>query len=239
MNSIEAAIFDLDGTLLDSVHDLTAALNRVRAELNLPAVGINVLKAGVSRGATGMMPLAFPELGDIDKAQHEYLKHQFLLNYEACSRDYCREFDGISDMLAALENHGIAWAIVTNKSEKLTHPIMQYLGWDRRAAAIICGDTTSRPKPAPDHLLMACEAMQARPANTAMVGDDLRDIQAGIAAGCTTVAVHWGYTNMRNTQPAADSECETVSALQALLLANRPERAGSFSALSTRSTDMQ
>ena len=92
------------------------------------------------------------------------------------------------------------------------------MGCQEAAALVLCGDTTPKMKPAPDHLLMACDVMRVKPANTFMVGDDPRDIQSGVAAGCKTIAVHWGYTDMHGAEPVADKECDTVAELRALLL---------------------
>ena len=102
-------------------------------------------------------------------------------------------FDGMDTLLDALEAQGIAWGVVTNKPERFTLPLMEALGLATRAAAIVGGDTTARAKPDPLPLLHACTVAGVAATASAYVGDDLRDIQAGRAAGMRTFAAAWGY----------------------------------------------
>lgn len=192
MQSINGLLFDLDGTLLDSAPDLTTALNRVRAEYDLPPLPVADVRAGVSRGATGMLGLGFPA---VSKTEYQGIRKRFLVYYEQNSVELSKPFPGIVEWLDELDAQLIPWAIVTNKSERLTLPIVTSLGWNKRAKIVVCGDTTDQPKPSSKPVLLACEALSLKPEKVVMIGDDLRDIQAGQAAGCLTAGVGWGYAD--------------------------------------------
>jgi N-acetyl-D-muramate 6-phosphate phosphatase len=99
-------------------------------------------------------------------------------------------------VLASRAAHGIPWGIVTNKAERFTHPLVVALGLHLGAAAVVCGDTTPHAKPHPAPLLEAARRVGLAPEACAYVGDDLRDVQAGRAAGMTTVAAAWGYLGL-------------------------------------------
>ena len=102
-------------------------------------------------------------------------------------------FEGVPGLLASLEAEGIKWGVVTNKTSRYTLPVMATLGLGRRAACIVSGDSSPRPKPAADPLLLACTLAGALPARCLYVGDDLRDMQAARAAGMGAIAAAWGY----------------------------------------------
>jgi len=187
---IRGLLFDLDGTLLDSAPDLTAALNQVRAGFGLPPVAVAAVRKGVSRGARGMLELGLPGVGGTELEQ---AKQAFLQHYAALGTTHSEAYAGIENMLAMIDASGLSWGIVTNKYTALTMPIVQSLGWDQRAAAVVCGDSAAAAKPSPLPLIMAAEQLQLDPARLLMIGDDVRDIEAGRAAGCSTAAVAWGY----------------------------------------------
>jgi phosphoglycolate phosphatase len=124
---------------------------------------------------------------------YEELRQRFLDHYQRAICVETRLFDGVPELLQTLAAQGIAWGIVTNKTRQFTHQVTAALGLDAGAACIVSGDSTPNPKPAPDPLLLACQLADVAPRNTIYVGDDLRDVQAGKAAGMSTVAVAWGY----------------------------------------------
>jgi len=183
-------LFDLDGTLLDSAPDLTAALNRVRAGFDLAPVPVAAVRKGVSRGARGMLELGLP---GVIGADLEQAKNDFLEFYAELGTSHSEAYDGVTELLHMIESAGMPWGIVTNKYAALTLPIVRSLGWHQRAAAVICGDTAAAAKPSPLPVLMAATQLQLAPSQLLMVGDDVRDIEAGQAAGCKTAAVAWGY----------------------------------------------
>lgn len=192
---VSAVLFDLDGTLLDSAPDLVATLNRLRANRGLSAMPVEDLRHFVSRGAVGLIKAGMPPCDDETLARWRL---EFLQYYEENSFVHSRPFDGVEPVLAKLGEQGIPWGIVTNKMEYLSLPILQKTGWHASASAVVCGDTTANSKPHPEPVLAACEMLGAKPENTLMVGDDIRDIEAGSRAGCHTAFALYGYADSAN-----------------------------------------
>lgn len=187
----EAVLFDLDGTFADTAPDLGAALNRLRADLDLPPLPLTTLRPFVSQGVRGMLRAGLGMLPDHPDYRPFY--DQFLVHYQrAICVDTCL-FEGMAALVDDLESHGIAWGIVTNKSQRFTAPLMESLGYARRAACIVSGDSAPRPKPHAHPMYLACALAGCQPNRTLFVGDDLRDIQAGQAAGMVTIAASYGY----------------------------------------------
>ena len=189
--SAAAVLFDLDGTLADTVGDLVSALNRVRADHGLTSVSIATLRAHASSGARGMLGAGLG-VGPDDDGYRE-MRDAFLDYYAKGLADTTELFAGIESMLAALEARSIRWGIVTNKAERFTFPLLAALRLDRRAAVVVCGDTTAHPKPHPAPLLHAATQLSTAVERCVYVGDDLRDVQAGNAAGMATIVAKYGY----------------------------------------------
>ena len=189
--TICAVLFDLDGTLADTAPDLAGALNRLLAEHGRAAVPLAYARRVTSSGARGMLRVGF----GIDPwhAEYDALRTRFL---ELYAENLCREtrlFDGIAELLAALEGRGLPWGVVTNKAERFTLPLLDALGLGGRTACVVGGDTTGRAKPHPDPLLHAAQALALAPAACLYLGDDLRDVQAARAAGMPVLAAGYGY----------------------------------------------
>ena len=186
----KVVLFDLDGTLADSAPDLAAAINAVRIERGLEPVPYEQLRPVASAGAPGLVKAAFqitPE--DI---LYPTLRERFLAFYENNIAVKTSLFSGIPELLKQLREMEIGWGIVTNKVSKLTHPLIKKIGLED-ADCVISGDTAARAKPYPDPLLAATSVLNVSPKDCWYVGDDLRDIQAGKAAGTGTIAAQWGY----------------------------------------------
>lgn len=183
-------LFDLDGTLVDSAIDLAAAVNDVRAELALPAVPVEQVRGAISAGARAILTLGLPELPEDDRYA---CVESFLAFYIQRIGHGGGLFDGIADLLALIEDAGSRWGVVTNKREDLAHRVMDQLGLSGRCAVLIGGDTLERCKPDPLPVLTACQRVGVAPQHTVFIGDDQRDVQAGRAAGCRTIAVRWGF----------------------------------------------
>ena len=192
---IKAVLFDLDGTLLDSAPDLVATLNHLRAGLGLAAMPVADLRHFVSRGALGLIKAGMPPC---DKETFERWRTSFLAHYEQNNFIHSRAFDGVDTLLSELESRGIPWGIVTNKLEYLSFPIIEKAGWLSSASAIVCGDTVANNKPHPEPVLAACQMIGVDPGNTLMVGDDIRDIQAGKSAGSRTAFALYGYADAQS-----------------------------------------
>ncbi|MFT3666230.1 phosphoglycolate phosphatase [Piscinibacter sp.] len=189
--AVHAVLFDLDGTLIDSAPDLAGAGNEMRAARGLPLLPLAHFRPMVGSGARGMLGRALQvQPGDAD---FETLRDEFLSRYEARMTRETRLFDAMRPVLDALREAAWPWGIVTNKATRFSAPLVQALGLGREAATLVCGDTTPHAKPHPAPLLEAARRMNVEPVRCVYVGDDLRDVQAGRAAGMRTVAAAWGY----------------------------------------------
>lgn len=189
-------LFDLDGTLVDTAHDLGLALNMQLARHGQPALPHDDIWPIASHGSRGLLALGFGITPQ--DANFEAMKHEYLDLYQSVFTNNPQFLPGIADLLDALDAHGVKWGIVTNKPRRfsvdLTKAVMMgNTNLYERAACLLCGDDAAQPKPAPDTLLMACEAANAQPSECIYVGDAERDVQAGKAAGMKTVVALFGY----------------------------------------------
>jgi 2-phosphoglycolate phosphatase len=191
MNHVRLVLFDLDGTLADTAPDLAGAVNRMRVSRNLDALPLAELRPVASHGARGLIGRAFG-VTPFDP-DFEPLRQEFFGEYESALCVQSSLFPAMEEALAELDADGILWGIVTNKIARFTVPLVKALGLHERAAVVVSGDTTPRPKPDPAPLLHALAATDTDPRSALYVGDDLRDIQAGRAAGMRTVAASYGY----------------------------------------------
>lgn len=188
---LRAVLFDMDGTLLDSAPDFIAVTQAMRVDRGLPALDDKLVRDQVSGGARAMVAAAF----DMDPQAEgfETLRQEFLERYQAHCAVLTRPFDGIDALLQDIEKARLIWGVVTNKPMRYAEPIMQQLGLAERSAILICPDHVKNSKPDPEPLLLACSRLQLDPASVLFVGDDLRDIESGRAAGTRTAAVTYGY----------------------------------------------
>jgi N-acetyl-D-muramate 6-phosphate phosphatase len=183
-------LFDLDGTLADTAPDLAATANRMREVRGLVPLPYAELRPLASHGARGLIGRALG-VGQDDQRFAE-LREEFFVTYERALCVHSRLFEGMEAVLARIEAAG-RWGIVTNKMTRFTAPLVEQLGLSSRAACVVSGDTTPHAKPHPAPLLHALSQCGAVAGDAIYVGDDLRDVQAGAAAGLRTVAVRYGY----------------------------------------------
>ncbi len=188
---IRAVLFDLDGTLVDSAPDLAGAANEMREIFGLAPLPYELLRPMVGTGARGMLDVAL-SIGP-DHADFERIRAEFLACYEVRMLRSTVLFPAVGGLLDSLGAKGLPWGIVTNKAERYAMPLTEALGLRSRAAAVIAGDSTPHAKPHPGPLLEAARRVGVDPRHCVYVGDDIRDVQAGRAAGMTTVAASWGY----------------------------------------------
>ncbi len=185
-----AILFDLDGTLADTAPDLAAAVNFLRTERGLEPTPYSVLRPTASAGARGMIGAAFG-LTPAD-AGYEELRLQWFDRYQSAMSVYSTLFGGVPELLDGIAAAGMAWGIVTNKPARFTDPLIPQIGL-AHAGCIISGDTTAHSKPHPEPLFEAARRLGVATEHCWYVGDDLRDVEAGRAAGMVTVACTWGY----------------------------------------------
>jgi phosphoglycolate phosphatase len=209
-----AILFDLDGTLADTAPDLAAAVNLCRAKRDLPLTDYELLRPVASAGARGLIGAAFG-LQPADEG-YEELRVEFLSNYAAAIAVKTRLFDGIAALLETLRSKGFLWGIVTNKAARFTDALVPQIGL-QHANCVISGDTTAYSKPHPEPLLEAARRLVMQPQDCWYVGDDLRDVQAGRAAGMPTIAAAWGYCGQ--TEPTTwEADALVNSPLQLIQL---------------------
>ncbi|QAU33817.1 HAD-IA family hydrolase [Janthinobacterium sp. 17J80-10] len=193
-----AILFDLDGTLADTAPDLAAAVNLMRSARGLAPTPYEQLRPVASAGARGLIGAAFG-IGP-DHPEFNVMRTEFLDNYAAAIAIHTRLFDGIREMLQGLDQAGLQWGIVTNKAARFTDALVPLIGL-AGAGCVISGDTTPHAKPHPQPLLEAASRIGLPSEACWYVGDDLRDIQAGRAAGMPTIGAGWGYCG--NVEPAS------------------------------------
>lgn len=221
-----AVLFDLDGTLVDTAPDLCAAANAMRQRVGLAPLRVDELRPAVSRGSRAMLALALP---DLDPAQRERWIAPFLDAYAGAIAVHSRLFEGMDDVLGAIEADGACWGIVTNKPAGLARTLVAALGLAGRCAVLIGGDTLPVRKPDPQPLWLACDHLGTAPGSALYVGDDARDIEAARAAGMRSIAAAWGYRDAADRIETWGADCVIESPralLGAGLLAAAGERDG-------------
>jgi len=186
-----AVFFDLDGTLADTADDLAAPVNAMRAARGLAPMPVAALRPFASAGARGLIGKGLG-VGK-DEPGYQPLFLEFLERYEKDIVVHTRLFDGMPELLQRLEAESIRWGVISNKIERYVRIIVERLGLADRSAVAYGGDSAARPKPHPDLMLLALEATSLAAADCVYVGDDLRDVVAGRAAGMKTVAAAYGY----------------------------------------------
>jgi phosphoglycolate phosphatase len=215
----EAVLFDLDGTLVDTAPDFIAVLNRQRLAHGRGPLPPEQIRAMVSQGAKAVVALGFGDLFDTDSNDFEGLRQEFLQTYLKHIADESRLFQGMDELLTALEARGIPWGIVTNKHSMFTTPLLKALRLEQRCKVAICPDMVNHSKPHPEPMLKAAGALRVKPEACIYVGDHRRDIEAGRNAGMYTVAVGYGY--MLQGESARDwnanSTVDSVNELSRLL----------------------
>lgn len=215
-------LFDLDGTLVDTAHDLGLALNLQLARYAKPALAHDEIWPIASHGSQGLLALGFG-ITPADRS-FEAMRIEYLDLYESVFTNKPMLLPGIVELLEKLDMQGVKWGIVTNKPRRFSLDLIKAVkigdkNLYQRSACLVCGDDASQPKPAPETLLMACAEINSKPGECIYVGDAERDVQAGKAAGMKTVVALFGYI-AETDQPAewgADAMITTPNELLSLL----------------------
>ena len=189
--NINAVLFDLDGTLLDTAPDMVNALNMLLSEEDKAPLSYELCRDYVSHGSIAMVTLGFGNQQDTN--EFERRRHRFLDIYEKNLCVDTKLFDGMDETLFFLEEHHISWGVVTNKPGFLTDPLMEELKLAERACTIISGDTIKERKPHPAPLYLAANECGYLATECLYVGDAERDIEAGNRANMTTLLASYGY----------------------------------------------
>ena len=190
LGKIDAVLFDLDGTLIDTAPDMVAVLSQMQHAYNVDPLPYESARANVSNGAIGLLRLAFPEAAEPDLGP---LHREYLERYEAALCIKSSLFPDMPELLDALDAGQVPYGIVTNKPKHLTDPLLATLGLSGRLSCCVSGDTLAQRKPDPAPLLYACDQAGVPSHRAVYVGDAVRDIEAGRAAGMNTIAAGYGY----------------------------------------------
>ena len=219
--NITAVFFDLDGTLVDSVPDLTAALNVMLQQLDLPEREEAQVRTWVGNGMDNLIRRAL--VGDMDGSRADptlfaRAKPLYKAAYAEHISVYSALYPGVRDGLTALHAARIPMACVTNKPAEFARPLLDRLGIGEFFTTVVGGECTPHPKPAPDALLLCAERLSVSITQGLMVGDSLNDVGAARTAGCPVVCVPYGYNHgydIRDAQP--DAVIDSIADLPALL----------------------
>jgi len=189
------ALFDLDGTLFDTLADLAAATNAMRAEFGLPPLARALIGTYIGKGAAKLIAraLAGPEGRLVTQAEREDAFALFRQHYLAHNGKAAVLYPGVREGLQTFHAMGLKLGIVTNKLAQFTPPLLEQAGVAALFSCVVCGDTCARAKPDPMPVLHACQVLNAEPGQTVMIGDSINDTQAARAAGVAVLAVSYGY----------------------------------------------
>ena len=190
-HDIRAVLFDLDGTLIDSAPDLGAAADKMRTDRGLPSLPLERYRPMAGAGARGMLGEAFGMTPD--HPDFAAWREEFFVNYESRMTERTTIFEGVPELVRQLLQRNLLWGVVTNKAARFTEPLTRAIPLFETAGAVVSGDTTPHAKPHPAPLLEAARRLAIDPARCLYVGDDERDIVAGLAAGMSAVAATYGY----------------------------------------------
>lgn len=188
---LDCVLFDLDGTLVDTAPDLIACLNKTLVAHGFPEAVAETVRPFISHGALSMIKHS----AEVDEPLALRMLEFMLDAYQNNIAEHSRFFGGITESLAAIEQLGLKWGVVTNKKARFTDPLMAALQLNERAACVVSGDTTANSKPHPEPMLEACRRAGVEPRNCVYIGDAVHDITAGKSANMKTLAALYGYLN--------------------------------------------
>ncbi len=204
--TVQAAIVDLDGTMVDTVGDFEQALARTLADLALPPVDRAFIARTVGRGSMHLLAQTLAHAGGAPELLQAAWTH-YQRHYAGVNGAHADVYPGVVDGLAAMRAHGWKLACVTNKPRAFALALLESKGLRPLFDEVFGGDSFERHKPDPLPLLKTCEALGTAPARTLMVGDSSNDAQAARAAGCPVVLVSYGYNH---GEPVVDARPDRV-----------------------------
>ncbi|WP_246191171.1 phosphoglycolate phosphatase [Aureimonas leprariae] len=221
------AVFDLDGTLVDTAPDLWASLNHCLVEVGLPPTTLELVRPHAGHGAKVMLQHAYTHAGHpLSEQEADGQLARFLAYYEAHIADASAPFPGVVEAMERLRSAGYRLAVCTNKTERLSRLLLDTLGLSDRFAAICGADTFARRKPDPVHLLGTIERAGAAREEAIMIGDTATDTDAAVAARVPSILVDFGYAPDERARRTADAVIETYDDLDADLCDRLIERHG-------------
>ncbi|WP_375142637.1 phosphoglycolate phosphatase [Ideonella benzenivorans] len=209
----QAAIVDLDGTMVDTLGDFDLALNRSLAELGLPGVDRGFIANTVGKGSAHLLRSTLAQV-QADAQHYDALWAAYQRHYLAINGQAATVYPGVVEGLTRLRDAGLRLACLTNKPTAFAKPLLQAKGLEGFFAEVFGGDAFERTKPDPLPLRKTCEALGSAPGRTLMVGDSSNDARAARAAGCPVVLMAYGYNH--GEPPQAAGPDAVLSRLDAL-----------------------
>jgi len=213
---VKAAVIDLDGTLLDTVHDVAVAATLMLADLGRAALPeariVDFISYGVTRLVRRTLEASYghvPEDALFERALQRYYTH-----YEATNGLHARPFPGVVEGLDRLRAAGLPLACVTNKAARFTLPLLDKTGLAPYFELVVCGDSLPRKKPDPLQLTHGAARFGVAPGDMVVIGDSLNDVQAARAAGCRMICVDYGYNEHLDIR-AFDTDAVVSSLVEA------------------------
>ena len=203
--AVDAIAFDLDGTLLDTIHDLAAAVNNLLLDERLPPLPEDTIRDLVGKGLSNLLARALALCGAPvrDPAAMTHLLGRYQDHYAAVLGRETVAYPGVLHALEQLRQRGFKLAVVTNKATRFVRPHLEHAGMADYFAAVVGGDDATAKKPDAAPMLLAARQMGVEPARMLMVGDSANDVDAARAAGCPVLVVPYGYTEGRSVQSLA------------------------------------
>ena len=201
--SYDAVLLDLDGTLMDTIPDLANAANTMRQELGLSSLPQAQFATFIGKGAKNLvmrMLTADADPASISPERFEQARESYFRNLHRVNGDQSVMFDGVIPGLELMKSMGLRLAVVTNKATEFTLPLLKRTGLAPYFQAVVCGDTLPQAKPHPAPMLHACSLLKSTPARSVAVGDSINDAQSARAAGCSVLAVPYGYNEGQSVQ---------------------------------------
>jgi 2-phosphoglycolate phosphatase len=214
--ALQAVIFDLDGTLVDTADDFVPVVQQLRREYGLEPMPAERIRQSVSNGASALVTLSL-SLTESDPAFPRW-RERLLAVYGDILGNHAEVYPGLRELLAELEARQLGWGVATNKPRGFTLPLLERLGLT--PGSTVCPEDVSRKKPDPESLAINCAQLGCEPAASIYVGDHARDIEAGRRAGMYTVAAAYGYIEPGDDPGrwGADVIVDTPEALAGALL---------------------
>ncbi len=204
MPAVKAILFDLDGTLLDTAEDLGGALNLLLIDEGKAPLPFDSFRNVVSNGGNALVSLGFGT--DVGSSEHAALYNRLLDFYAENLAEHTRPFNGMRNVIARINEVGMHWGVVTNKPRRFSAPLMELMEFEPPCAVLVCPDDVTHRKPHPEPMLLATTLLDCSPAQAVYVGDHLRDIEAGQAAGMHTVAASYGYIEAEDSAAAWNAD---------------------------------
>jgi phosphoglycolate phosphatase len=220
-DKLQAVIFDLDGTLVDTADEFVVVVQALRAEHGREPLPDQLIRSNVSNGARALTTLAL----DLQEsaAEFEDKRLRLLELYSEVLGTVASLYPGIQELLDAFSERNIRWGIATNKPRAYTEPLLAALDLSPAPGSVVCPDDVTDRKPHPESLYLNCRHLDCSPANSVYIGDHQRDIEAGRRAGMVTIAATYGYIEDHDDPASwgANLQADCSRKLQALLLGDQ------------------